>query len=153
MIQFSRESVGSVWGEAMALSGGHYAETGICNGKLPMKMDRDWYDRAEEAGSLRVYTARERGELAGYATWVLSNLPHHRGVCAAVNDVIYLRPQNRKGSTAMRWLKYMESSVHADGAAVIFAQSRTHVPALASVLNHLGYEAVEVTHVKLLETI
>lgn len=108
-----------------------------------VELDLDAYSVLDQAGVLRIYTARSMGQLAGYATYIVAatNL-HHKGLSYASMDAIYVVPQYR-GLTGPALLRYSERALQGEGVKVI----SLNVPLAndwTALAERLGYERTEV---------
>jgi len=99
--------------------------------------DRLW--ALEEAGLLRLFTAREDGRLRGYAAFVLGpdTLRGYRVVAALV--VTYLAPAARRGLAGLRFLRFAEKCLAEDGADEIHLTG-TRDRDLGPLFARMGYE-------------
>ncbi len=136
---YARELPCEILASLSDLPAAHGAEAGAA----PVTLDLDAYAVLDAAGALRIYTARSMGELAGYATWIVSptNL-HHKGLRYAAMDAIYVVPAKR-GLTGPNLLRYSERALRGEGVKEIVL----NVP-LANdwtpLAERMGYERAEV---------
>lgn len=102
-----------------------------------------------DLGVLVSITVRdEQAVFVGYALYVLSPLTHSQGLTAAVQDMLYLRPDHRKGSLGIRFLRESEGILRAAGADEIVQSTRTSSESLDSVLTRVGYTVTGTTYSK-----
>lgn len=82
----------------------HYQE--IAPDKDHIPLDPDWalYDALENSGNLVCFTARDDGKMIGYSVFILRYHLHYRTTKFAANDVIYVHPDYRKGTSVGREL-------------------------------------------------
>jgi len=116
---------------------------------IPLDVDFDAYRRFDEQGKLLMLMARERGLLIGYAIFFLLNTVHYKGSLFALNDVIYLRPEHRKGSAGLRLIREAELSCMEAGVVKI----SWHVKPtndMQKLLELRGYKVEEINLGKLL---
>lgn len=101
---FSREyfSIG-LWNEMKPLLQKHYAETA---NKFygPFNPDIEFYNKAQDM--TRIFTMRQEDRLVGYQIYFILGDPHSLGRVQAVQDVLYLEPESRKGLIAYRFMKW-----------------------------------------------
>lgn len=147
-VVFARESLTpELWAEAVPLLVAHWAEVAHYP-DIPLSPDVAIYQANEDAGVLRVFTARDY-DLVGYALYLVHTAPQARHSIQAVCDVIYVRPESRgwTGPTFMRWV---DAQLAAEGVQVTYH----HVPAqhdFSHILERMGYEPVDIVLAKRLD--
>lgn len=146
-VSFRRESPKQIWEEILPLLQEHFVEIATYR-DIPLSVDQDVYDRAEEAGVLRVYTARIDGDLIGYACFLMRPNPHYSGSIQAVADVVFISEAYRRGRLGLQLLQFADNGLTADGAQVIYHHVKLAHPALGRLLEHMGYEPVETIYVR-----
>jgi GNAT superfamily N-acetyltransferase len=79
---------------------------------IPLDPNFSAYARADQEKRLLVLTARQEGQLIGYSVFFLVFSPHYQSTLFAINDVIYVSPEHRKGRLGLtlvreseRWVK------------------------------------------------
>ncbi len=174
MIQFAKEPLtDALWDEAMPLLRAHWKEVAAFQ-DIPLNPDRALYAASEEAGILRVFTARdasggsydtqpvirkeypgwrplESWPLVGYALYFVRPAPHYQSSVQAVQDVLYLHP-DRRGRTAYKFVAWCDEQLSIEGVQV----SYHHVKAskdFGSMLEHQGYELVDRIYAKRLDRV
>lgn len=119
---------------------GHYAD-------MPSDPDYARYQEVEAAGHLRAYTARVGRELVGYTTFFVGKGLHYRTVLIATEVATYLAPEHRKGLTGMRFMKFVDTELAAEGVQVISRHVK-HRRDFGPVLERMGYEVQDVVYTK-----
>jgi L-amino acid N-acyltransferase YncA len=144
MIEFGTERLYEVAGEADALLRLHYEELTL--NKDRVKLDPMWqrYAELERVGVLHVFTARDRSDLVGYAAFFVQPHMHYADLSAALNDVLFLHPAHRQGTTGIRFLKYCEQQLKALGAHKIVWHAKLDT-SLIPILKRLGYITEEIS--------
>jgi len=89
--------------------------------KYPFNPDVKRYLEFNRTGFLRQYTARE-GEIVGQAGMYVSPSMHSQ-VLIATEDTWYLKPEYRKGSNALRFLRFVENDLKSIGVQEIHMTS------------------------------
>jgi GNAT superfamily N-acetyltransferase len=117
--------------------------------------DPDWecYQRMEDGGRLKIYTARADGELIGYVAYIVNYAPHYKSSLLAVQDVLYVEPSARGAHIGRDLIAYSESALRELGVQVVYQHQKVRHPALGTVLEGLGYEHVEKTWAKRLDRV
>jgi GNAT superfamily N-acetyltransferase len=94
----------------------HYDEIALNKEFIPLDPDWDTYAAIAAQGRLLIVTARnEQHELIGYAVFFINQHVHYKSTRMASNDILYLLPEYRRGSTGIRLLKDSETACRARG--------------------------------------
>lgn len=149
-VRFARERVRDLWAEAAPLLAAHYAEIAHYP-DIPLDPDRLFYEMAEATGLLRCYTARSAGELVGYADFIVRASPKYRSSRQANQDVIYLSPGYR-GGHGLRFIRWCRAELAAEGVQVLYQQVKAAHNRFGKVLEHEGYELVDLVYAIRLDT-
>lgn len=132
--------------EARYLRQAHVEEVSIY-GDMVVDMDHGLYRSVDGAGMLRMYTARESGDLKGYAIFFVRANPHYRESLQASLDMIYLEKESRRGFEGVRFLKFCDGELERDGVEVVY-HNVTLRRDYGLVLKRMGYEKKEVVYSK-----
>lgn len=133
----------------------HWREIANYQDTIPLAPNFDLYARADAAGRLLALTARMGNDLVGYSIMMLLHPPHYSTTFVAMNDVIWVAPDHRKGRVGLSLIRESERCCKARGCIKI----SWHVKEknadgsdnpLAPVLRKLGYEGEELTLGRLL---
>jgi hypothetical protein len=148
-MQFARELLCEVVEEVQPLLEKHYAELTL--NQDVVKLDPQWerYALLESLGSLVIFTARDGGMLAGYNAFFISHHMHYAALKVAQNDVFYVSEDHRKGSAPLRFLRYCEAQLKADGAHKIVYHCKPSNQ-FANILIRMGFAGEEAMVGKLL---
>jgi hypothetical protein len=155
-LQLQRETLDGFYGEALPLLEKHRQELAQFP-DIPLQVNLDHYRSQEKAGVLRIFTARlNRGPadaktLIGYAVFVVFPNPHYSSSLQAVQDVLYIDPEQRKGATGLGLVNFSEQQLQAEHVQVIYHHVKTAHPILGSILKHKGYAEVETVWAKRLQ--
>jgi hypothetical protein len=109
---------------------------------IPLDVDWPVYEAAERAGKLRIFTVRDDRELVGYAVYTLGQAPHYRGSLQAIQDVLFLAPEYRRGTAGIELVAYADTMLKAEGAQVTYQHSKVRNP-IDMILRRQRYELVE----------
>ena len=141
--EFARERFSDVIDEAMPLLQKQAAELNA-NPDLPLAVDRDVYNAAEDAGVLRLFTARFSGHLIGYACFSVAVNPHYAtSPPQSVQDVFYIEPTARGVGIGDAFIKYCNSMLAFEGVNLDYQHVKIAHPALRKLLEANGYVMVE----------
>lgn len=127
----------------------------------------DWrqYKRMERIGSCLWIGARNGdGELIGYASFIIGPSLHNMHSVHALNDLIYLAPEARRGWNGVRLIRFAEEWLTALGVKKIVYHTKMHVAigtndksdpihgTVGLLLHKLGYKLGEEMSYKLVNT-
>lgn len=146
---FARESIRGLWPELWPLLFAHWEEIATWS-DIPMDPDREAYEAIEDAGLLRLYTARNAQGLVGYAAYVVRTHLHYRGSVQAVQDVVYLRPEYRQGRIGQKLLEAADADLASEGVQVVFQHVKL-AHNFGPLLERLGYEHLENVYARRLD--
>lgn len=144
---FQREHYRDVWDELVLLAERHYRET-TTDPDQPLSLRRIRYEALDEAGALRLYTARVGGAMVGYDSLVVGQ--NHAGLIAN-SDGLYVEKAYR-GDLSIALMRFTERDLLATG--VIRILRTTKAPGVSQAVDHgrllerLGYSMTEVTYSK-----
>lgn len=147
--QFARESSGDVMGEIAPLLEDHWAEIAHYP-DIPVAVNYEAYLKIEARGSLRIFTVRAP-QLVGYAIFTVNHSLHYSSSLQARQDVLYLDPCYRKGRVGLAFIRWCDTQLQAEGVQVVFHHQKLIHAALGAVLDHLGYEPVDMIWQKRLD--
>ena len=135
----------------------HWQEVGLDHDAVPLAPDWEHYRDIERQGIFRVIAMRDFGALVGYNAFFVNKHLHYRHTLHAGNDVIWLRPDKRKGMAGVRLLRDSERLLRAAGVVKIIYHIKPHVLLgarksgnLGDILLRLGYRHIEECYSKIL---
>ena len=119
---------------------------------LPMDPDFAMYKSMADKNMLRIYTARIGSEdeslLMGYQVFGVMKHPHRRYSTEAIQQLLYLEPDCRKGWTAIRFLRYCWSELEAEGIRVIHQQISARND-FGKIFERYGFILTDLTYARL----
>jgi GNAT superfamily N-acetyltransferase len=131
----------------------HYEE--IATDKHVKPLDPDWgkYQAMEEAGVLRIFTARDHVEpvlevpevppvLVGYFISVVSPGLHYQQTMMALNDIMYVAPGYRGSTVGYRLIKHAAEDLKNLGVHILTIHMKTDYP-FRNLLIRLGFHLTE----------
>jgi GNAT superfamily N-acetyltransferase len=140
--EYSRENFSDVRNDIEVLLEKHWEEIALNKSKIKLNPDWDTYLSLYEAGQLGIYTARKDKKLVGYFIVVAAPNPHYKDHIFAVNDIIYLDPEYRKGFVGVKLIKYAEKNLKELGVSVLAINTKVHKP-FDSLMERLGFSLIE----------
>jgi hypothetical protein len=138
-VTYQAEPIAQCWDEALPLMRDNYEETGFFLGEF--KPDFDKFKRMEDAGFVRIFTARNLGKLIGYQVFfVMFGLNCPKALMATCH-VAYVVPFHR-GRVGIRFLHWVDQQLMIEGATSITRQSTVHRD-LSRLYGRMHYHKVE----------
>ena len=135
----------------------HWQEVGLDHDEVPLAPNWAEYREHERVGRHRVIAMREFGELVGYNAFFVNKSLNYRHTLFATNNVIWVKPEKRKGMAGIRLLRDSEKLLKGIGAVKIFYHIKVHVllgarqsGTMGDILLRLGYRRIEECYSKLL---
>lgn len=149
MIEFRRELLCEMVAEVDDLLQLHYEELTKNRDKVALKPMWAEYAALEQMGRFVVYTARDDGRLVGYSAFFVQKHLHYADLKTAMNDVLFLHPGQRQGTTGIRLIKFCEAALKALGVHKLVWHAKLDT-ALIPILHRLNYKTEELSLAKFL---
>lgn len=148
-LTFKKEQFADIIGELPDLFVMHWQEIALDHSVIPLAPDWQKYINLERSNQLHIVAARDNGVLVGYFfTIVLTHL-HYCTTVMAWSDIMFLRPEYRRGFAGIRLVKEAEKMVRALGAKRLYIMCKVYHD-IEGLLARLGYRWVEKIFTKLL---
>ena len=146
---YQAERASDIWEEIQGLLQAHYEEIAHYQ-DIPLDPDQEAYMAAEAQGQLRVYTVRDTTKLVGYGVFFVKRNIHYRSSIQAVQDILFLSPEYRKGRVGVRLIQHAEKALAAEGVQAVYHHvKRTNQ--VGRLLARLGYELIDEVYGKRLD--
>lgn len=149
-IEFHLEPFEHVIAEMMPLLERHFEEISA-NQDIPLEVDRDGYQKLQDLGTLRIFTARKQGQLIGYSVYFIHHNLHYKSSLQAVQDVLFIDKEHRKGTVGGHLIKWCDNQLRSEGVQVVYH----HVKAahnFGPLLERIGYKLVDLIYARRLDT-
>jgi len=145
---YQRES-SAIRDEVAPMLAAHHAETAVFADEMPLAPNFAAYEKLEQLGALRVYTARRDGSLIGYSVCLVST-SLHRPVVEANESLLYVVPEHRGKTVGVRLMRFVEAQLAAEGVQLLARRSKAGRPELdlGSMLTRMGYTPVETIYAR-----
>lgn len=140
-ILYQAEPLEPLWPEVYPLLVEHWQEIAQFP-DITLAPDVPLYKALDEAGMLRIYTARAAGKLIGYVAFIVRTHMHYRDSLQAQQDVLFLQAEHRRGLTGIRLLRFAEADLQQLGVQVVYQHVKT-AHDFGPILERLGYGLVE----------
>jgi GNAT superfamily N-acetyltransferase len=145
-----RESLDSFLPEALPLLRKHYNEVSDYK-DIPFDLDVEAYQSIENAGHLRIFTARTEDRLIGYSIYLVAADSHAKGSRAANQDAVFVDHGCRRSGAGLRLMRDAEMLLRGEGVQVIYQHVPAAHPALGVICARLGYRTVHTVYAKRLD--
>ena len=142
MVNYQQEFLTSVVDDIKPLIKSHWDEIALNQDRIKLNPDWEAYQNFENQNRLRIFTARDEGELVGYFVVIIGVNIHYKDHLFASNDIIYLSPNHRKGFTGIRLIKFAEKCLREDGISVLTINTKVHQP-FDKLMDFLKFNKVE----------
>ena len=111
----------------------------------------DWesYNRLEEGGQLKFFTARKERLLIGYFVVLVVAPLTSKFDPMGVYDAVYVHKDYRKSTVGKRLFKFVETCMKEDGIYRVLASSSAKNP-IGNFLTRMGYHEIETKYEKVL---
>ena len=149
MPSYQQERICDIWDEARPLLEEHFLESSA-NHDIQLNPNIEQYNQIERNGYIRCYTARENGQLVGYAMYQVMHNLHYMDSLQAVQDVLFVAKSHRKGLTGYKLIKFADEQLKLAGVQVVYQHVKTFVD-FGKVLERQGYKFIEKIYAKRLD--
>lgn len=147
MIVFDQERFSDVVADLPPLLEKHWQEIALNQDKIKLNPDWPRYESLDLSGNLAIFTVRDDGKLIGYFVLFIMPHIHYSDHIFAVNDILFIDPEYRRGSMAIRFFKFAEEELKKRGTSVIVINSKVHAP-FGKILERIGYSFAERIYTK-----
>lgn len=125
----------------------HWEEVAVNKDSAPLLPYWDHYYASEKINRLVVVAAENGPELVGYSVYFIAPMLHNMPKLLAQNDIIYIHPEYRRGSLAMRLMVLGEAEAKRLGASFISMHVKTEHD-FSPLLLRVGYAKAETVFMK-----
>ena len=147
VVLFQREPIGTLWPELLPLAKAHWREV-RWDPDSEADLDQAKLSGADDAGVYRIFTARQDGEMVGYAAFWIAHHAQNAGSLEASADAIYLRPDRRIGRAGIELIKFADRALAAMGVRKVYHAVRHRARDFGPVLERLGYQSTETIYAR-----
>lgn len=142
MIKYQQEFLDTCKKDCQELIRLHWEEIAVNKDKIKLNPDWDAYHALEQNQRLKIFTARSEEELVGYFVVITGSNLHYKDHVFAVNDILYLKKEYRKGRTGIKLIKFAEKYLRDDGVSVLNINTKVHKP-FDVLMEYMGFGLVE----------
>lgn len=149
VVKYQQEFLDNVRGSVEDLIQSHFSEVYPMRDVCDWDMDWDAYEKLEELGMLKIFTARDDGSLIGYLWVILSPNLHSRGSVLACDDGLYVARTHRGQAVAKELIQFTERCLKEDGIKTFHIVGTTEKP-INGLMERMGYTKIETKFQKVL---
>ena len=151
MVTVQHEAFESIKHEIKELLEDHWQEIALYQDHIKLNPNWKEYARLSAAGALRIFTVRSDEKMVGYFVLVVSQSLHYSDHLFATNDVIYIKPEFRKGTAGWQLIKFAEAKLKAEGVTLMTVNTKVHAP-FDPLMERLEFDYIERLYAKLLRS-
>lgn len=141
-MNFRRERAHDVFEEMKPLFQKHWEEISFYK-DIPLDPDFSTYLKMEDAGVLRVFTAREDdGTLVGYQVYFIKHNLHYKSSLQALQDIIFIDPSKR-GMFGAKFIFWAEEQLKSYGVQLVCQHLKVATPKTIELFKRLGYSEID----------
>lgn len=111
-------------------------------------IDKDFYAHLQKFNNILAFTARQENKLVGFATFFVSNHPHHKDSRQAFSDTLFLKRNLRQGWTGYQFIKFCSNVLTSEGNIEIIHITLSLKNNFGKLLQRLHYKPTEVVYAK-----
>ena len=149
MITIQDESLLSVKEDIKPLLEEHWRLVALNQGAIKLNPNWKEYAKLYTAGILKIFTARDDGELVGYFVLLVNKSIHYQDHFFATNDVVFVLPDSRAGATGYKLIKFAEDYCKASGVSLMMVNTKVHIP-FDKLMIGMGFDLIERVYSKFL---
>ena len=149
MITYQVESYEDCIKEVRLHLDAHYEELSVTKTGYALDPHWDMYSKLSQEQALKIVTCRKDGELIGYIFFLLHYNLHYKTMLTAIEDIYYLKKEERKGSVGIRLFKYAEEYLKSLNVNRVIMGTKVHQDN-SRLFEYLGYTFFEKLHSKML---
>jgi len=147
MITYQEESFADSFEEMKHLFDAHWSEIAMYKDKFKLNPDYDKYCTLESIGCLHTVTARNESGIIGYFLSFIQPHMHYMDCLTAINDIVFIHPDHRKGLVGYKLFKVAEKLIKAKGVHVMVINSKVKQD-FEPIMTKLGFDRFEYSYSK-----
>lgn len=144
-MEFAEESLFDCLEEIQPLIHLQNEEIGPMKG-TPLNPDWQRYVDLNISGFLKFYTCRKNGNLVGYSAFTIGPSIEHKHLINAGQNTLFIKKEHR-GLESIQFMEFYEARLKEAGANIIYQHCKA-VNDYGRLLEHLGYEKVNIEYLK-----
>ena len=149
MITYEVGNAKECFNEIQRLFQEHYEEISLLK-DYELKPDYAMYFAIHEKDMLKVILCKDEGKIIGYIVFFICKHLHYIDCVLATEDIYYLKPEYRKGRTAIKMFKFAEQYLKSLNVDMIKYGTKIHSDN-TSLFEYMGYSFTEKVYTKMLK--
>jgi predicted acetyltransferase len=146
-VTYKVENVKDILLEVAPILVEHWLEIEEDIDKIGFKPDYAKYLGLQDLGMLFCAVVRVDGKIVGYCSTIVSPHLHHSNDVFAINDILYLKKEHRKGLIGYKFIKFVEEQLKLRKVSKIIWPVKKKYN-FGKLLQRLGYRDEEVHYCK-----
>jgi len=110
---------------------------------FPLDPDREKYRMIQSLGIIKNIALFDNDEMVGYCIFIVIPHLHNKKAIVADVDVLYLKPEYRKGGVGLDFVREIERYAASFNVDVLIHRVKQNTPALKFILEKTGYSELE----------
>lgn len=140
-VDYAIEPLSRCWQECLVLAQEHWQETERYRHGQSFNPNTPLYFEYEARGQFIMGTARDMGQLVGFAGMYVVPSAHTQQLIAT-EDTVFILPSHRKGRVGLAFVKFLERACEQRGVVEILWSPKLANPAASRILDYLGYSMI-----------
>lgn len=149
MITYEVGNAKECFNEIQRLFQDHYEEISLLK-DYELKPDYARYFSIHEKDMLQVILCKDDNKIVGYIVFFICKHLHYIDCVLATEDIYYLKPEYRKGRTAIKMFKFAEQYLKSLNVDMIKYGTKIHSDN-TSLFEYMGYSFTEKVYTKMLK--
>lgn len=149
MITYEIGNAKECFNEIQRLFQDHYEEISLLK-NYELKPDYARYFSIHEKDMLQVILCKDDDKIVGYIVFFICKHLHYIDCVLATEDIYYLKPEYRKGRTAIKMFKFAEQYLKSLNVDMIKYGTKIHSDN-TSLFEYMGYSFTEKVYTKMLK--
>lgn len=146
MITYKIKTVEECFDDVEKLFQSHYEELSVTK-QYELNPDYDIY--RQNANRIKVVVCEDDDVIVGYIVFFVSPHLHYKDCLMAVEDIYYLKPEYRKGSTGIKMFRFAEVYLKSVGVNMIKYSTKVHLDN-SKLFEYLDYAFTEKVFIKMI---
>lgn len=144
MITYKIKTVEECFDDVQELLQNHYEELSVTK---QYKLNPDYEVYKQNSGRIKIVICEDDGVTVGYIVFFVSPHLHYKDCLMAVEDIYYLKPEYRKGSTGIKMFRFAEIYLKSVGVNMVKYSTKTHLDN-SKIFEYLDYKFIEKVFIK-----
>ena len=146
MITYKIKTVEECFDDVEKLLQSHYEELSVTK---QYKLNPDYEVYRQNSNRIKVVVCEDDDVIVGYIVFFVSPHLHYKDCLMAVEDIYYLKPEYRKGSTGIKMFRFAEVYLKSVGVNMIKYSTKVHLDN-SKLFEYLDYAFTENVFIKMI---